>query len=189
MSESFEDSLKRLEESGTGEDFKRAVFECGSYVHDEQQLKRFEETVQRAREIVFKLDPSFKEEVEGRQREITLQQEQELTSVKNQVKDTIRKAKEQVETDKLRITAELAKHRDEEITTEKWVEEHRLKAVKKPEELKDKLICPIGGCPDMGNTVNGVSFCFQHQHKLVPRSELKNYNRAYRRNHLRSMRR
>lgn len=55
-----------------------------------------------------------------------------------------------------------------------------------PEELerksKEGLWCPICRQKDTSsNVVNNQPTCMKCMHKLVPRSELKNYNRAYRR--------
>lgn len=50
------------------------------------------------------------------------------------------------------------------------------------------LVCPICGATDKGNMINGERVCTHDQkeygawHKLVPKSELGEYNRKYRRN-------
>ena len=48
-------------------------------------------------------------------------------------------------------------------------------------QLSDKLVCPICKEKDRGNTINDVLACMKCHHRLVPSSELGNYNRAYRR--------
>lgn len=54
------------------------------------------------------------------------------------------------------------------------------------EEAKEKaeevLVCPICGASDKGNIMNNELACMKCMHRLVPESELKDYNREYRRN-------
>lgn len=60
---------------------------------------------------------------------------------------------------------------------DKWIDDHRI--LKNKEE---KLWCPICRNKDsFHNTINDEPFCVRCMHKLVPKPELVNYNRNYRR--------
>lgn len=92
--------------------------------------------------------------------------------------------------EKERLAKQRVSHRIRRIRVEALQRRHKdaiLRVEKQATENIEELICPIRGCPDMGNTVNGVPYCWRCKHKLVPRSKLKNYNRSYRRKHLRSI--
>lgn len=49
-------------------------------------------------------------------------------------------------------------------------------------KTREGLICPICHGPDRGNVMNNEPTCMSCMHKLIPREDLKEYNRAYRRN-------
>jgi len=55
------------------------------------------------------------------------------------------------------------------------------------EQMQEKLVCPICNSSNKGNLINDTPTCCHNTkeygpwHRLVTHSELKNYNRAYRR--------
>ena len=49
------------------------------------------------------------------------------------------------------------------------------------EKVETKLVCPICKEKDRGNIINDRPTCVKCMHDLVPESNLKNYNREYRR--------
>ena len=75
-------------------------------------------------------------------------------------------------------------HSDKDI--DDWVAKTRIK-IRTPEEaenvLNDKLGCPNPKCggygENRGNVVNDVPTCMGCWHRLVPKSEFKEYNRSY----------
>lgn len=64
-----------------------------------------------------------------------------------------------------------------------WVAKTRVRKAPIEElENKSEMFCPICGEKDTsGNIVNNEPTCMKDMHRLVPKSELKNYNRKYRR--------
>lgn len=165
----FEECLTHLNEARTGEDFKLWLFETGYWVHTQEQLERFEKAVNEVQTLVLQADPYFKEEYDSRRQAMQQQVESERARVRTQadqiVQDSEAKAR-QMEGDNI----------------DKFLAEHKFK-VRPPKDLAEqpKLVCPICGDPDYGNSVNGVPFCLKCNHKLVSPSELKNYNREYKR--------
>lgn len=57
-----------------------------------------------------------------------------------------------------------------------------------PTQTPDDLMCPICRQGDKGNIIDTEPACFKCMHKLVKRSELKDFNREYRRKWKKKMR-
>ena len=73
-----------------------------------------------------------------------------------------------------------------DVGVEDWVSQTRFKTID-PEELEkkldDKIGCPNPKCEDhgknRGNVINQAPTCMHCNHKLIPKSEFKDYNRKY----------
>lgn len=126
---------------------------------------------------LMKTNPKFRAIIEKRKRESKMRADQARAEHRVRMVEA-----------ESRASAARAKVKSTRMNTErrldKFVAEHRMKT-RTPEEadkiVNSELICPICRGPDRGNIMNNMSFCFGCNHKLVPKPELKNYNRAYRR--------
>jgi len=135
-------------------------------------------TSREARKLIKKADEKAKE-VKAR-----------LTKTNPEFRIIIDERKRQAKRDVDQRTAEyragMAKsaRMEAERIRDNFATEHRMKVRTLEEtekEISSELICPICQDSDRGNLMNGVPTCFKCWHKLIPKSELKNYNRAYRR--------
>lgn len=132
-------------------------------VHTHEELEFQKEKVNASKKLLLEIDPEFRATIEERKQQARVRAGQ-MTNLARSKAEGLR--------------------RDAEGRVEDFVQKHRFKT-RTPEEAEDTvndgLICPICHGPDRGNIMNGEPFCFGCMHKLVPKSELRNYNRAYRR--------
>jgi DNA repair exonuclease SbcCD ATPase subunit len=121
-----------------------------------------------------------------------------LEALKQRLLEIDPEFKKQVERKKAKIREEAAKRKaehDAKMTKMQSMrghyENYPVVAIKIPKDPKERLFCPICGAEGKGNMINGELVCCHDQkefgrwHKLVKKSELKDYNRAYKRRWLR----
>jgi len=158
-------------------------------VHTQEDLDAQRKIAEEAFDILWEIDPEFREQYNERKRETSRRIRQIKAGdrsrtypdgVQPKVDDMRLKA------DELRSEAKEQKRLEKEKEIESWVQEHRIK-IRSQEEaekaLQDNLVCPNPKCTDYGknrkNIINGVPTCFRCWHVLVPKSKVKNYNRKY----------
>lgn len=150
-----------------------------SEVHTQEALEAQSEKMWAARKRLWKVDPEFRAMIKDREEEANAEDKRSKEKMQIKHEQIMSEAEAEVSAAKMRARA-VMRMSDEDI--DKWVQKHRFKVLT-PEEskTKSKLVCPICREPDRGNLVNGEPTCIGCMHMLVPESELKNYNRDYRR--------
>lgn len=147
-------------------------------IHTKEELEVVESKLEEARHRLWKNDPEFRAMVEENRRQAKIRTDE-------------KKAKYKAEMSEAERRISLAWMKAEEVRREvekdigMWNQKHRLNIQTSKEAEKtinDNLICPICHDLDRCNIMNGIPFCFLCNHRLVPKSKLKNYNRKYRRN-------
>jgi len=150
-----------------------------SDVHTQEALEAQSEKMWEARRRLLKVDPEFRTMLKAREDKTNAEAEERKRQIQSKHKTIVSEAEAEVATAMTKARA-IMRMPDGEL--DEWVQKHRFKIVKPEEaEIKSKLICPICQGPDRGNLLNSKPACFECMHELVPESELKNYNRAYRR--------
>jgi len=159
-----------------------------SQVHTQKELEAQSKKMWAARKRLLKVDPEFRAMIKAREDKANAEAEEHSRQIQAKHKAILSEAEAEVAAAKMKARAVM---RVPDEDTDEWVQNHRLK-VMTPEEAetksKSKLICPICHDPDRGNTLNGKPTCFECMHELVSESEMKNYNREYRRRWNRSRR-
>lgn len=146
-------------------------------VETDLELQSLIARLEELRDWLLVNDPKFKQWF----RQNAGSAESAVSEARAMLKPSVDRAKTMLRTEQSKARALRAKAESE---TTKWVEAHRIKKIP-----KDALFCPICREEDKGNTFNGVPFCFKCKHKLVPPSEFKKYNRDYRRNWIKNLKR
>ena len=157
-----------------------------SQVHTQEALEVQSEKMWAARKRLLKVDPEFRVMLKVREDKIEEEAEENMKRMQIKREQIISKAEAEVSAAKVKVRAVTGMP---EAELDEWVQKHRFKILASEEaetRSKRKLICPICHDPDYGNTLNDKPACIKCMHVLVPESELKNYNRAYRRRWRRS---
>ena len=158
-----------------------STLEMFKKVHTREELETVEDKLKKVRQSLWEIDPEFRAMVEENKMQAKIKREEirALGKIKIAGKDSI--------PIRLRLKGEEAKRKIEDYI-EEWIQEHRVKVLT-PEKVahKEELLCPICLSSDRKNVVNGIPFCIQCRHKLVSKSNLKEYNRTYRRKWNRKM--
>lgn len=183
-----EEAKALLNTVSNGEEFKVVAKEILGQATTAESQETVKEMLIRKRDQILESDPVFRAEFEARSSFAKSQLEQ-----MKPYRERVARASSIVKEEVARAKVERQKPRDEEL--EKWVDKflvHGRTRAEAEKQEEEELACPI--CDPMGdkgsnrgNTLNGVPFCFQCKHKLVPVSELGDYNRSYRRKHLKEL--
>ncbi len=153
------------------EEYKEGLREMLTQCHTNKQLEQVKPIIEQEKHRLITENPEFKAIMDARLRENKIRNEQE-------------RAEHLARAAKAGTSRKSAKMLDPDI--DEWVAKTRVKIVA-PEELEkkldDKLGCPNPKCEDhgknRGNTINNILTCMRCRHKLIPKSEFKNHNRAY----------
>ena len=152
------------------------------FVSTEEERKAVEERAWKAYDHLYEIDPTFRDFVDVRRRE-TEERKNKTRGIQGVV---LKDAETQVSQAKTtgRVFTALARKELHEQKARKGTPK-KFKVLE-PEEIENKLgetfICPICHGPDKGNRIDGLPFCFGCNHDMVPEDEIHKYNRAYRRN-------
>ncbi len=158
-----------------------------SEVHTQEDLESQSEKMWAARKRLWKIDPEFRATMKTREDKANVEAEESERQIRSKHNAIVSEAEAEVAA---AMTKARAVMRMPDGELDEWVQKHRFKALTSDEaKTRSKLICPICHGPDRFNIMNGVPICFHGfdpkkygpPHKLVPESELKNYNRDYRR--------
>lgn len=149
-------------------------------VHTQEALDAQKVKLDAAKKRLLEVDPEFRNMIADNRRKAKIRSDRMKAEHKASM------AESKAKSDAIRSNA-LARARSAEADVDKWVSEHKIR-IRTPEEAekksKEKLWCPICRKRDTSNNIlNGVPTCFDpshRPHKLVPKSELRDYNRAYR---------
>lgn len=150
-----------------------------SEVHTQEDLDAQSEKMWVARERLLKVDPEFRAMIKAREDKANSESDARRIKIQSRLKSLASEAEKDVA--KANEKAKLAMMMTD-ADIDELVKKHRFKVLKHEEaNKKSKLVCPICRGPDRGNIINGNPACFHCLHKLVPISELEEYNRQYRR--------
>lgn len=146
-------------------------------VHTQEELDNQKKIIESAKAKLFDVDEEFRAMLERNKRAAQSRIKSERSEHDYSGYDNIR-SDAMMRADTIRREAQLRKLGKMDFPEEKFKIStfEKIKAANSQE-----LICPICKGPDRGNMINEKPYCFNCRHELVPRSELKNYNREYRR--------
>jgi len=148
-------------------------------VHTREELNIQRKIVEESKNILLKIDPEFKLMLEENIRKRKIESDK--------IRAEYRAKSSEIESKKSFVRAKVeAARREVEKQIDDWVKTKIVKNVSANnlnEDIfnKTKLICPICHETDKGNLLNNIPTCMICMHKLVTKSELKKYNRDYRR--------
>lgn len=153
-----------------------------SEVHIQEDLDAQSKKMWEARERLLKVDPEFRAMIKAREDKINTDADARRVQIETKHKSIMSKAEEESQSIISAANAKAKAMQMSDADLDGWVQKHKFKIVT-PEEakVKSKLVCPICYSPDRGNIINEKPACFSCMHELVLESELKNYNRTYRR--------
>ena len=162
----------------TFEEYKEGLREVLTRCHTKEDLDRAKVIIDEKKEHLINTNPEFKAIMDQRKREAKMQADE------SRAIHTAKMA--EVTADAIRIRSEaIAKAQSGMSHIDEWVARTRVR--KAPiEELENntELWCPICIKEDKNrNIINNKPSCSTCWHELVPKSELKKYNRKYRRNY------
>lgn len=150
-----------------------------SEVHTQKDLEAQSEKMWTARKRLLRVDPEFRATLKAREDEANVEAERRKERMQIKHEQIMTEAEAEVSAAKMRARA-VTRMSGEDLDV--WVQKHKFKVLT-PEKAKtkSKLVCPICRGPDRGNILNDKPACLSCFHKLVPVSELGEYNRQYRR--------
>jgi len=159
-----------------------------SEVHTQEDLEAQSEKMWEARKRLLEVDPEFRAMIKTREDKANAEAEARRVKIETKHKSIMSEAEAESQSiisaanAKAKIAMQMS-----EVDLDAWAQKHRFKIMPPKEtEVKSKLICPICSDMDRGNIINEKPTCFSCMHELVPKSEIKNYNRDYRRRWRRS---
>ena len=158
-----------------------------SQVHTQEDLEAQSEKMWTARKRLMKVDSEFRAEMKAREEKVNAEIEESKRQIQSKHKIMVSEAEVEVSASMMKAKA-LMRMPDGEL--DEWIQKYKFKVITSEKaEIKSKLVCPICHGPDRHNIINGKAVCFECMHELVPESELKDYNRDYRRRWKRSRKR
>ena len=162
------------------EEYKEGLREVLTRCHTKEELDRAKVVIDEEKERLMNTNPEFKAVMKRRKQEAKMRADEGRAIHKAKMAEVTANA------NKIRSEAMMkaeSARRDANARVDDWVSNTRIR--KAPvEELENntELWCPICRARDTNNNIiNDVPSCAKCFHRLVPKSELKNYNRAYRR--------
>jgi ribosomal protein L37AE/L43A len=177
--EAFEEALALVKTIETFEDYKKIAYEAFRQAITRADVDRAKEIILAHREHLLKTNPKFAAELAEHRGKMRMNISQARAEA--QVNEREAELTAQQKTSKYAMMADL----NGGESPEAWAKRHQITKKRTFEEAEKeahiKLICPICFGPDHNNIVNGVPTCTKCWHKLVPQTDLKKYNRDYRR--------
>lgn len=170
----------------TYEEYKEGLREVLTRVHTQEELDRARKVIDEKKQHLMESNPEFNAIMEQRKLEAKMRADEskamhrakmaEVTADANRIRSEAMMKAESARMDADRMRSGV----------DDWVAKTKFKTVD-PEELErkldDKLGCPNPKCEDYGknrrNVINQVPACMRCMHKLLPKSEFKDHNRAY----------
>jgi hypothetical protein len=158
----------------TFEEYKEGLRAVLTRCHTKEELDRAKVVIDKKKEHLINTNPEFKAIMDQRAKEVKRQSEYDRA---------IHKAK------MAEAKSEASRARSEAIAKipdiDDWVAKTRVRTAPIEElENNSEQWCPICVKEDKNrNIINNKPSCATCWHELVPKSELKNYNRKYRRNY------
>ncbi len=173
-------AIQMFDLGDTFEEYKKGLLQVLTRVHSPKELDRARKVIDEKKQYMIENNPEFNAIMENRKRETKQRAELDRAVHKAKMAEVEAKAKT-IRADAMsRVKGAYA---DQGL--DDFVASTRFKMVD-PEELERKseeeLWCPICREKDTSNNiVNNNPTCMKDMHRLVPKSELKDYNRSYRR--------
>lgn len=150
-------------------------------VHTQEALDAQKLKIDVAREQLLEVDPEFRAMIAERKRLA------KVNADRMKAEHKARMTEFDAQASVARAKSDLLCRGSKGGDIDNWVQQKKFKVLSYDEEKKqseEELWCPICREKDTSNNImNGVPTCFDpshRPHRLVLRSELKNYNRAYR---------
>ena len=162
------------------EEYKEGLGQVLTRCHTQEELDKAKEVIEEEKTRLLETNDEFKTIMDRRKQEAKMRGDESRAVHKAKMSQSKAEAS-RARTDAMsRVRSAMP---DPDI--EEWVAKTRFKTVD-PDELekrsKEELWCPI--CREKNtsrNIVNDYPTCMKHMHRLVPKSELKDYPRKYRR--------
>ena len=162
------------------EEYKEGLREVLTRCHTREELDRAKLVIDEKKNELMETNKEFKAIMDRRKQEAKMKADESRAIHKAKMAEATANA------NKIRSEAMMkaeSARRDANTRVDDWVAKTRVRKAPVEElENKSEMWCPICVVLDTNNNViNGFPSCAKCYHKLVPKSELKNYNRAYRR--------
>lgn len=176
---SFEEELGFFRNVVDYEDYEKGLRDLLGRCHSQEELDTAKVAIDEVKDRLMESDKEFKQILDNRKRDAQLQADMQqaihratMSEARSEGQRTHQEA--------------LAKVPKVDIPVDDWVAKTRYKTYD-PEEKKKSIKAGIG-CPNpkckghgknKGNVMNNTPTCMACFHKLVPKSEFKDYNRKY----------
>jgi len=177
---SLDDAIQLFDLVETFSEYEEGLREVLTRVHSQEELDRARQVIEDKKQYMIENNAEFNVVMEQRKWEAKQRADLDRAVHKATMAEAEAKAKSARADALARVKGVLS-----DVDVDDWVAKTRFKTVD-PEELERKseeeLYCPI--CRQMdtsNNIVNNEATCMACMHKLVPKSELKDYPRKYRR--------
>ena len=148
-------------------------------VHTREALEEQKKKIDVAKARLLKVDKDFVAMLERNKRQAKMRSDQARAEYKSEYRskyDSIRRDATR-KASQIRMKGKMMRLESPIIT--QGINNISFEALK--EKVETKLVCPICKEKDRGNIVNEKPTCMTCMHDLVPDSDLKKYNREYRR--------
>lgn len=164
----------------TFDEYEEGLREVLTRVHTQEELDKAKEIIDKKKQHLMETNPDFKAVMNQRKTSARMQADYDRALHRATMAESNAEAATARADARAQVRSALS---DEDIG--EWVAKTRVKTVD-PEMLerksKEELYCPICRQKDTSrNIVNNYPTCMIDMHRLVPKSELKNYPRSYRR--------
>lgn len=150
-------------------------------VHTQEALDAQKLKIDTAKERLLEVDPEFRAMIEDRKRVA------KINSDRMKAEHKAKMTEFEGQASAARAKSDLLRRDSQREDIDNWVQEHKFKVLSYDDakrQSEEELWCPICRKRDTSNNImNGVPTCFvpsHRPHKLVFKSELKSYNRSYR---------
>lgn len=176
---SLDTAIQLFQSVDTFEEYKEGLLAVLMRCHSQEELDRARRVIDEKKQYMMENSPEFRGIIGTREQTHKLKAEYEKAIHRAKLSE----AKADAARTHAEALAKVPKFRDKEV--EDWVSNTRYKTYdpdEKEKQIEAGLWCPICQKEDKrGNIVNGKPTCTKCWHKLVPKDNLKDYPRKYRR--------
>lgn len=161
------------------EEYREGLRQVLTRCHTREELDKAKIVIEEEKNRLLETNEEFRTIMDQRKQDAKMRAEESRAMHKAKM------AEIGADADRIRSEA-MAKADATRMDVENWVSERRIKTRTFDEAQKivdDKLGCPNPKCEEYGknrgNVMNNIPTCMRCFHKLVPKSEYKDYNRKY----------
>ena len=157
--------------------------------HSQEELDTVKDAIEVVKDRLMTCNPEFRMIMDSRMQAVKLKADYER-AIHRADMSTARNDAERQHTEALAKADRMTNEAMSKAKVDDWVANTKYKTYEpdeKKRQLETGIGCPNPKCGDhgknRGNTINSVATCMSCMHRLVPRTEYKEYNRKYWRNY------